>query len=85
MSFKDVTAETNCPNRHTGSSIAWSDLTISSCERLDKSCCTSIVRAVSNQDSADESLTSIANIPYEEVKGVLELKRMVEAWPLGVA
>jgi len=68
-----------------GSSIALSDLTISSYERLDKSCWTSIVRAISNQDSAGESLTSIANVPYEEVKGMLELKRMVEAWPLGDA
>jgi hypothetical protein len=78
MSFKEVTAETNCPNRHTGSSIALLDLTISSCERLDKSCWTSIVRAVSNQDSADESLMSITNVLYGEVKGVLELKRMVD-------
>ena len=60
-----------------GSSIALSDLTISSCERLDKSCWTSIVRAISNQDSAGESLTSIANVPYLEVKGVFELRRMV--------
>jgi hypothetical protein len=34
------------------------------------------------QDSANESLTSITNVTYEEANGVLELKRMVEAWPL---
>ena len=86
MSFKasEVTAETNCPKRHMGSSITLLDLTVSSCqERLDKSCWTSI--ATSNQNSADESLASIAHVPDKEVKGVLELKRMVEAWPLGVA
>jgi hypothetical protein len=85
MSFEasEVTAETNCPNRHMGSSIT---LTVSSCqERLDKSCWTSIISATSNQNSADESLASIAHVLDKEVKGVLELKRMVEAWPLGVA
>jgi len=35
--------------------------------------------------SPTESLASIAHNPDKEVKGVLELKRMVEAWPLGVA
>jgi hypothetical protein len=34
-------------------------------------------RAISNQDSAGESLTSIANVPYLEVKVVFELRRMV--------
>jgi hypothetical protein len=75
MSFKvsEVTVETNYLNRHTGSSIALSGLTISSCERLDKPYCLS---AISNQVLAS---LSIANILYEEVKGVLELKRIVEA------
>jgi len=40
---------------------------------------------MSNQNSVDESLASIAHVPEKEVKGVLKLKRMVEAWLLGVA
>ena len=40
---------------------------------------------MSNQNSANKSLTSITHVPDKEVKGVLELKRIVKAWPLGVA
>ncbi len=39
---------------------------------------------MSNQNSADESLTSIAHVPSKEVKVVLELKRIVEASPWGL-
>jgi hypothetical protein len=72
MSFKasEVTAETNCPNRYMGSSITLPDLTVLSCqERPDKSCWTSIVCATSNQNSADELLTSIAHVLDKERHG----------------
>jgi hypothetical protein len=77
MSFKEVIVETNCPNRYIGFLIALSDLIILSCERLDKSCWMSIIRVISNQDLVGESFISIANVPYLEVKGVFELRRMV--------
>jgi hypothetical protein len=60
-----------------GSSITLSDLIISFYERLNKSYWTSIIRAISNQDSVDKSLISIANVPYLEVKGIFKLKRIV--------
>ena len=39
---------------------------------------------MSNQNSADESLASIAHVPYKELKVVLELKRGVEAGHWGL-